>query len=107
MIGATESDLEKIQVADLIIPGNDQTHAHATGEIAHRLIAGSENHDLWPGDLDIDLFPAEDWAAKEPEQAQDFHGISEAQPYFRIAATRRTAFARSINLLAVSDKARA
>jgi hypothetical protein len=70
VIGATESDLKKINVPTLIIPGNDKTHAHATGELAHRMITGSEIYDLWPGDLDIDLFPAEDWAAREAEQAK-------------------------------------
>ena len=72
VIGATESDLNNIHVPTLVIPGNDKTHAHATGELAHRMIAGSELYDLWPGDLDIDLFPAEDWATREAEQAQAF-----------------------------------
>jgi pimeloyl-ACP methyl ester carboxylesterase len=82
VIGATERDLASIAVPACIIPGNDRTHAHATGELAHRLIPNSEYHDLWPGDLDIDLFPVEDWATKEPEQARIFadflqrHGIS-------------------------------
>lgn len=72
VIGATDNDLASIKVPTCIIPGNDRTHAHKTGEIAHRLIPNSELHDLWPGDLDIDLFPAEDWAVKEPEQARIF-----------------------------------
>jgi pimeloyl-ACP methyl ester carboxylesterase len=72
VIGASASDLASIHAPTCIIPGNDRTHAHVTGETAHRLIPNSEYHDLWPGDLDIDLFPAEDWAAKEPEQAYIF-----------------------------------
>jgi hypothetical protein len=72
VIGATERDLNSIRVPTLIIPGNDKTHAHVTGNAAHRMIPGSELYDLWPGDLDIDLFPAEDWAAKEDEQAAVF-----------------------------------
>jgi hypothetical protein len=36
------------------------------------MIPGSELHDLWPGDLDIDLFPVEDWATREAEQAAIF-----------------------------------
>ena len=35
------------------------------------MINGSEL-DLFPGDIDIDLVPAEDWAPKEPEMAKVF-----------------------------------
>ncbi|MBI3435759.1 MAG: hypothetical protein HY056_11885, partial [Proteobacteria bacterium] len=62
VIGASESDLNAIKVATLILPGNDNTHNHASGEVAHRMIAGSELHDLVPGDRDIDLVPMEEWA---------------------------------------------
>jgi pimeloyl-ACP methyl ester carboxylesterase len=72
VIGATVSDLNSIRVPTIIIPGNDRTHSHVTGDAAHRMIRGSELYDLWPGDLDIDLFPAEDWAAKEAEQSKVF-----------------------------------
>ena len=72
VIGATEHDLNSIRVPTCIIPGNDRTHAHQTGAAAHRMIRGSELYDLWPGDLDIDLFPAEEWALKETEQARAF-----------------------------------
>jgi pimeloyl-ACP methyl ester carboxylesterase len=72
IIGASEADLRSIRVPTVIIPGNDKTHAHISGEIAHRLIAGSELYDLFPGDLDVDLVPSEDWAEKEPEMAAIF-----------------------------------
>ncbi len=72
IIGASEADLRAIRVPTVIIPGNDKTHAHASAETAHRLIAGSELHDLFPGDLDIDLVPADDWVPKEPEMAAIF-----------------------------------
>jgi len=72
VVGATEAELNSIKVPVCIIPGNDKTHSHVTGEAAHRMIPNSELHDLWPGDLDIDLFPAEDWAQKEAEQAAIF-----------------------------------
>lgn len=72
VIGATEAELNSIKVPVCIIPGNDKTHSHVTGEAARRMIPNSELHDLWPGDLDIDLFPAEDWAQKEVEQAAIF-----------------------------------
>ena len=52
-----------------------QTHNHAVAEAAHRMIRGSELHDLFPGDLDVDLVPMEDWAAKEGEMARTFTGF--------------------------------
>jgi hypothetical protein len=45
---------------------------HAIAETAHRMIPGSELYDLFPGDLDIDLVPPEDWAPKEAEMAAVF-----------------------------------
>ena len=72
VIGASEKDLGSIKVPTCIIPGNDKTHNHAVGEAAHRMIPGSELHDLFPGDLDIDLVPPEDWAAKDGEMAAVF-----------------------------------
>jgi pimeloyl-ACP methyl ester carboxylesterase len=72
IIGASETDLNSIKVPTCIIPGNDKTHSHAIAEAAHRMIPGSELHDLFPGDQDIDLVPAEDWAPKEGEMAAVF-----------------------------------
>src|SRR5215831_2402518 len=72
IIGASEKDLNSIKVPTCIIPGNDKTHNHAIAEAAHRMIAGSELHDLFPGDLDVDLVPPEDWAPKEGEMAAVF-----------------------------------
>jgi pimeloyl-ACP methyl ester carboxylesterase len=72
VIGVTEQQLNSIKVPTCIIPGNDRTHSHVTGNAAHRMIPGSELYDLWPGDLDIDLFPPEDWATRESEQTAIF-----------------------------------
>jgi pimeloyl-ACP methyl ester carboxylesterase len=72
VIGASEQDLNSIKVPTCIIPGNDKTHNHAVAETAYRFIAGSELHDLFPGDLDIDLVPQEDWAPREGDMAQVF-----------------------------------
>jgi pimeloyl-ACP methyl ester carboxylesterase len=72
VIGASAKDLNSIKVPTLIIPGNDKTHNHAVGEAAHRMIPGSELFDLFPGDLDVDLVPPEDWARKDPEMAAVF-----------------------------------
>ncbi len=62
VIGASAKDLSSIKVPTCIIPGNDKTHNHAVAEAAHRMIPGSELFDLFPGDLDVDLVPPEDWA---------------------------------------------
>jgi pimeloyl-ACP methyl ester carboxylesterase len=75
IIGASERDLNAIKVPTCIIPGNDKTHNHAVAEAAHRMIRGSELHDLFPGDLDVDLVPTEDWASKEGEMARTFTGF--------------------------------
>jgi len=72
IIGASEKDLNSIKVPTCIIPGNDKTHNHAIAETAHRMIPGSELYDLFPGDLDVDLVPPEDWAPKEAEMAAVF-----------------------------------
>jgi len=72
VIGASEQDLRSIRMPTCIIPGNDKTHNHAVAETAHRFIAGSELFDLFPGDLDIDLVPQEDWAPREGDMAQVF-----------------------------------
>jgi pimeloyl-ACP methyl ester carboxylesterase len=69
IIGASEQDMNSIKVPTCIIPGNDKTHNHAVAETAHRMIPGSELFDLFPGDLDVDLVPMEDWAHKEREMA--------------------------------------
>src|SRR6516225_5548276 len=44
----------------------------AIGGHAHRMIPHSELFDLFPGDLDVDLVPPEDWAHKEVEIALVF-----------------------------------
>jgi pimeloyl-ACP methyl ester carboxylesterase len=72
VIGLSERDLNSIKVPTCIIPGNDRTHNHAIAQAAHRMIAESKLHDLFPGDLDVDLVPPEDWAPKEAEMAAVF-----------------------------------
>jgi pimeloyl-ACP methyl ester carboxylesterase len=72
VIGASAKDLGSIREPACVVPGNDKTHNHAVGEAAHRMIPGSELFDLFPGDLDIDLVPPEDWARKDPEMAAVF-----------------------------------
>jgi pimeloyl-ACP methyl ester carboxylesterase len=72
IIGASEQDLNAVKVPTCIVPGNDRTHNHATAGTAHRMIAGSELHDLYPDDLDVDLVPPEEWVAREGDLAAIF-----------------------------------
>jgi pimeloyl-ACP methyl ester carboxylesterase len=75
VIGATEEQLRSIAVPTCVVPGNDRTHGHAVGEAAHRLIPNSEQHDLFPGDTDVDLVPPDEWQSKDAELARIFSGF--------------------------------
>jgi pimeloyl-ACP methyl ester carboxylesterase len=70
IIGASESDLKSITVPTCIIPGNDKTHGLESGRTAHRLIPGSELHELFTEQQDIDIVPMEEWHAKTGEHVR-------------------------------------
>ena len=72
VIGASEADLRSLKVPAVVIPGNDRTHGMATGERAASLIPQAELRKIWPGDLDTDLSPAEDWDPKNEEMTGYF-----------------------------------
>jgi pimeloyl-ACP methyl ester carboxylesterase len=72
VMGVPEADLRKIKAPTIVIPGNDQTHSSESGRIAHRLIAGSEIHNLPITDQEVPLIPFPDWAPYEPEIARVF-----------------------------------
>jgi pimeloyl-ACP methyl ester carboxylesterase len=72
VMGVTEAELNSIKVPTIIIPGNDKTHASASGLAAHRLIPGSELHRLPITDQDVPLIPFPDWAPFEEEIARVF-----------------------------------
>jgi pimeloyl-ACP methyl ester carboxylesterase len=72
VMGVTEAELASIQVPTIVIPGNDKTHASASGLAAHRLIPGSELHQLPITDQDVPLIPFPDWAPYEDEIARVF-----------------------------------
>lgn len=72
VIGASAADLKSIAVPACIIPGNDKTHLREVGENLHRIMTGSELHILFPGHVDVDLVPPEEWNTKEAEQAAIF-----------------------------------
>jgi hypothetical protein len=72
VIGATEADLQSIQVPACIVPGNDLTHGRQTGENLGRLLPTSEVHVLFPKHYDEPLSPREQWDEKAGEMAALF-----------------------------------
>ena len=73
VIGATEADLQSIQVPAFIVPGNDLTHGRQTGETLGRLLPTSEVHVLFPKHYDEPLSPREQWDEKAGEMAALFN----------------------------------
>jgi pimeloyl-ACP methyl ester carboxylesterase len=61
VMGVKESDLAKMNIPAIIIPGNDNTHASTSGRVAHELIPGSEIHSLPIEDQDVPLVPFTEW----------------------------------------------
>ena len=72
VMGVSAAELRSIAVPAIVIPGNDKIHSSASGRAAHRLIAGSELHELPVTDQDIPLIPFEEWAPYEDEIAAAF-----------------------------------
>lgn len=72
VMGVTEAELRSIKVPAVVIPGNDKTHASASGRTAAKLIPGSQLHELPIADQDVDLIPFDQWAPYEDEIARVF-----------------------------------
>jgi pimeloyl-ACP methyl ester carboxylesterase len=72
VMGVTEQELHSIKVPVMIIPGNDQTHSSASAAVAHKLIPGSEVHQLPIKDQEVPLIPFPEWAPYEEEIARVF-----------------------------------
>ena len=72
VLGVSEAELNSIKVPTIVIPGNDQTHASASGLAAHRLIPGSLLHKLPIEDQEVPLIPFPDWAEHEGEITRVF-----------------------------------
>ncbi len=72
VMGVTEAELNAIKAPTIIIPGNDNTHSSKSGRIAHRLIPGSELHELPIVDQDVPLIPFGEWAPHEEEITRVF-----------------------------------
>jgi pimeloyl-ACP methyl ester carboxylesterase len=73
VLGVSDAELASLKgVPTVIIPGNDQTHASASGLAAHARIPGSMLHRLPIKDQEVPLIPFPDWAPYEPEIARVF-----------------------------------
>lgn len=72
VLGVSDEELASIRVPTIIIPGNDQTHASASGRAAHRGVPGSVLHELPITDQEVPLIPYPEWAEHEPEIARAF-----------------------------------
>ena len=72
VMGVDEAELAKMDIPTIIIPGNDNTHSSESGREAHRLILGSEVHDLGIEDQDVPLIPFDEWVPHEPEITRVF-----------------------------------
>lgn len=69
VMGVTEQELNNLAPPVIIIPGNDNTHSSESGRIAHKLIPGSEMHELPIEDEDIPLIPFTEWNVHVPEMS--------------------------------------
>lgn len=72
VMGVDEAELKAMKIPAIVIPGNDNTHSSESGRIAHRLIPGSELHELPIEDVDIALIPYDEWAPYEDEITRVF-----------------------------------
>jgi len=72
VMGVPEEDLAGMNIPTIVIPGNDNTHSSESGRIAHRLIPGSDLHELPIDDVDIPVIPFDEWAPYEPEITRVF-----------------------------------
>ena len=77
-MGVTEQELRSIKVPVMIIPGNDQTHSSASAAVAHKLIPGSEVHQLPITDQEVPLIPFPEWGPYEEEIARHLCGLHAA-----------------------------
>ena len=72
VMGVSEAQLRAIAVPTLVVPGNDKTHASASGLTAASMIGGSEVFRLPIEDQDVGLIPFGEWAPHEPALAAQF-----------------------------------
>lgn len=77
VIGATDEDLASIAVPSIVVPGCDMIHGIATGRRAQRLIPDCELFEMFTEQLDIEMYPLEEWDKREDELAGAFLGFLE------------------------------
>ena len=72
VMGVTEEQLASIKAPTIVIPGNDNTHSTESGRTAHRMIKGSEIHELPIEHQDEPLIPFPEWTPHYPEITRVF-----------------------------------
>ncbi len=72
VMGMTDEELNGINAPTIIIPGNDNTHASESAGNAHKLIPGSEWHELPLSFEDVDVVGFEEWEPHYNEIAETF-----------------------------------
>ena len=72
VIGATEADLARIAVPAIVVPGCDRIHGIETGRRAQRLLPDAELFEMFHVQQDVDMYPLEEWDAREGELAGAF-----------------------------------
>ena len=72
VIGATDEDLAAIAAPAIVVPGCDLIHGIETGRRAQRLIPGAELFEMFTEQLDIEMYPLEEWDKRESELAAAF-----------------------------------
>lgn len=77
VIGATDADLASIGVPVVVIPGCDWIHPMETGRRAQRLMPDAELFEMFHVQQDVEMYPLEEWDAREDELAAAFLGFLE------------------------------
>ena len=77
VIGATEADLARVAVPAIVVPGCDRIHPMETGRRAQRLLPDAELFEMFHVQQDVDMYPLEEWDAREGELAAAFLGFLE------------------------------
>jgi pimeloyl-ACP methyl ester carboxylesterase len=72
VMGVSNEQLASIKVPTLVIPGNDETHASASGKAAAAGIPGAKLHQLPVEDQQVTLIEFAEWAHLEDEIAEAY-----------------------------------
>jgi len=70
LIGATDSELKRLRMPALIVPGNDETHPRWVGEKVAGLLPCATLRTLSLPDRSVDVSPEEEWQEQEAEIAR-------------------------------------